>query len=78
MPPAAEKNDISSRGLRSLAASLFGERISKGPQCSNWSLPNLSVRQVIYAATDAWMGRRIFLRMRELGLKGLPKGSQLD
>lgn len=74
----AEKNDISSRGLRSLAASLFGERISKGPQCSNWSLPNLSVRQVIYAATDAWMGRRIFLRMRELGLKGLPKGSQLD
>lgn len=68
----AEQNGISSRGLRSLAACMFGERISKGPRCSNWGLPNLSVRQVIYAATDAWIGRRIYMRMCELGLKGLP------
>ena len=28
----------------------------------------LSQRQIAYAATDAWIGRLIFLRMREFGL----------
>lgn len=64
----AEKHNISSRGLRSLVASFFGERISKGPQCSNWGVAKLSQRQIIYAATDAWMGRRLYMRMLELGL----------
>ncbi len=68
----AEKHNISSRGLRSLVASFFGQRISKGPQCSNWSLPTLSQWQISYAATDAWMGRRLYLRMRELGLTETP------
>ncbi|MDO5536280.1 MAG: 3'-5' exonuclease [Desulfovibrionaceae bacterium] len=64
----AEKHNIYSRGLRSLVASFFGERISKGPQCSNWGVSRLSQRQIIYAATDAWMGRRLYMRMLELGL----------
>ncbi|WP_300718537.1 3'-5' exonuclease [uncultured Desulfovibrio sp.] len=59
---------LTTQGLRTLAANLFGQRISKGPQCSNWSVPELSRRQVIYAATDAWIGRAIYLRMRELGM----------
>lgn len=60
--------DLPSRGLRTLAASLFGVRISKGSQCSNWSAPRLSERQVAYAATDAWIGRQIYMRLKELGL----------
>lgn len=67
----AIKNDLPSRGLRTLAASLFGWRISKGPQCSNWSAPQLSPRQVAYAATDAWIGRLIYLRLKELGVDGV-------
>ena len=59
---------LSSQGLRTLAANLFGWRISKGSQCSNWGLDVLSPRQIAYAATDAWIGRLIFLRMRDLGL----------
>ncbi len=66
----AAMNNIASRGLRSLVACFFEERISKGLQCSNWSAPSLSGRQVVYAATDAWMGRRLLMRMRELGLTG--------
>lgn len=65
---AARANRLSTQGLRTLAANLFGLRISKGSQCSNWSLPELSQKQIAYAATDAWISRRIFLRMRELGL----------
>lgn len=59
-------------GLRNLAANFFQWRISKGPQCSNWSQPNLSARQVAYAATDAWIGREVCLKMHELGLIRLP------
>ncbi|MDR3357943.1 MAG: 3'-5' exonuclease domain-containing protein 2 [Desulfovibrio sp.] len=63
----ARFHKLPTQGLRTLAANLFGRRISKGPRCSNWSLVELSRRQIAYAATDAWMGRLIFLRMRELG-----------
>ena len=56
------------QGLRNMAANLLGCRISKGSRCSNWSLPELSARQVSYAATDAWIGRELYLKMHELGL----------
>ena len=64
----ARAHRMPSQGLRTLAANFFGWRISKGSQCSNWSLPELSARQIAYAATDAWIGRLIFVRMCELGL----------
>lgn len=69
----AKTAGIPSQGLRTLAANLFGIRISKGPQCSNWSNRELSHRQVAYAATDAWISRSIYLKMRELGV--LPEGA---
>lgn len=64
----AKAAGLPNQGIRSLAASLFGWRISKGSQCSNWSLRQLSQRQIAYAATDAWIGRMIYMRLRELGL----------
>lgn len=64
----AKQNQIPNYGLRTLAAAMFGWRISKGPQCSNWSVRQLSPRQIAYAATDAWIGRMIYLRMQELGM----------
>jgi ribonuclease D len=59
---------LPTQGLRNMAANLMGWRISKGPRCSNWSLPDLSLRQIAYAATDAWIGRELYLKMREAGL----------
>jgi len=59
---------LPTQGLRSMAANLMGWRISKGPRCSNWSLSDLSPRQIAYAATDAWIGRELYLKMREVGL----------
>ena len=64
----ARAHRLETQGLRNLAANFFHCRISKGPQCSNWGLPVLAERQVIYAATDAWIGREVYLRMHELGL----------
>ncbi len=64
----ASKNKLETKGLRNLAANLFDYRITKGPQCSNWNVHELSQRQISYAATDAWIGRKVFLRMKELGM----------
>ncbi len=68
----ARLNNLPNLGLRTLAASLFGWRISKGSQCSNWSVRQLSQRQISYAATDAWIGRLIYLRLAELGFAIAP------
>lgn len=65
----AKAHNIPNQGLRTLAACLFGWRISKGSQCSNWSVRQLSPRQISYAATDAWIGRLIYLRLNELDSK---------
>ncbi len=46
---------IESNGLRKLTAIMLGFRISKNAQVSNWEAPELSERQLIYAATDAWV-----------------------
>lgn len=64
----ARKSMIASQGLRSLAAHLFGWRISKRAQCSNWDNAELKKFQLVYAATDAWISREIFLFLMERGL----------
>jgi ribonuclease D len=64
----AAEHDLKTRGLRNLAANLLGFRISKGQRCTNWARPDLTPKQIEYAATDAWVGRELYLRMSELGL----------
>jgi hypothetical protein len=63
----AQQQGIKQSGVRNLAGSLLGFRIPKGPQTSNWSRPRLSPKQIVYAATDAWVCRELYLRFRELG-----------
>ena len=50
-----------------LAALLLGFRLSKSRQTYNWSLPRLNSSAVRYAATDAWVGREIYMAMDKLG-----------
>jgi ribonuclease D len=64
----AKKAHIKNLGLRGLAALLLGFRISKREQVSNWAKNELTESQLRYAATDAWLGREIYLHMDCLGL----------
>ena len=50
------------RGLRALTGLLIGGRISKAAQISNWAKPQLDSKQILYAATDAWVSREIYLQ----------------
>ncbi len=64
----AREHGLKTFGLRSLTANLLGFRISKNAQCSNWELKKLSHKQLVYAATDAWVSRELHLRIQSLGL----------
>lgn len=64
----AKEARIKNLGLRGLTAILFGFRISKREQVSNWARNDLTDSQMTYAATDAWLGRKIYLAFKEQGL----------
>lgn len=59
---------MQTHGLRNLAANLLGFRISKSAQCSNWAKESLAKAQIVYAATDAWVSRKLYCAMYDLGL----------
>jgi ribonuclease D len=60
----SDEAGIRNNGLRGLAAFILGYRVSKSAQRSNWSKPDLTREQVVYAATDAFICREIYLRLR--------------
>jgi len=64
LEPMARAARIKNQGLRGLAAALLGFRISKRAQCSNWSRSDLTDTQIIYAATDAWVSRELYLHLK--------------
>jgi ribonuclease D len=64
----AKQAHIKNLGLRGMAALLLGFRISKREQTSNWAKNELTESQLRYAATDAWLGREIYLHMDGRGL----------
>ena len=57
---------IEDMSLQKLYANLFGERISKAQQLSNWEAYVLRDEQRQYAAIDAWACVRIHQRVQEL------------
>ena len=59
---------IEDMSLQKLYANLFGRKISKRQQLSNWEADVLNDKQKLYAATDAWACVRLYrevLRIRE-------------
>jgi len=56
---------IESNGLRKLTAIMLGFRISKNAQVSNWEAPELTEKQLRYAATDAWVCLEMYAKLLE-------------
>lgn len=61
---------IQDMSLQKLYANIFGEKISKGQQLSNWEADNLSEAQKLYAATDAWACVRLYKEMMKMKEEG--------
>ncbi|MDY5939165.1 MAG: 3'-5' exonuclease [Phocaeicola sp.] len=61
---------IKEKSLQKIYALLFGEKISKRQQLSNWENEVLTDKQQQYAATDAWACLRIYTYLEELRKTG--------
>lgn len=61
---------IEEKGLQKIYALLFGEKISKSQQCSNWENETLSDSQCSYASIDAWSCLKIHDYLEELKKNG--------
>ncbi|MBQ9645125.1 MAG: 3'-5' exonuclease domain-containing protein 2 [Prevotella sp.] len=57
---------IEDMSLQKIYANLFGKKISKRQQLSNWEADILSDRQKVYAATDAWACIKIYKELVRL------------
>lgn len=54
-------------GVRNLAAMVLNMRISKSEQVSNWEAAELTEKQQLYAATDAWVCLEIYKKLQYQG-----------
>ena len=54
---------IRDKSVKKLAANILGVKISKSQQLSNWEAEELSPAQKMYAATDAWVCREMYLKL---------------
>lgn len=54
---------IRDKSVKKMAANILGCKISKTQQLSNWEAAELSPAQQMYAATDAWVCREMYLKL---------------
>ena len=59
------KFGIEEMSLQKIFAIVFGQRISKSQQLSNWENDILTDKQKIYAATDAWACLKIYNKLEQ-------------
>lgn len=57
---------IEEKSLQKIFAIIFGQRISKSQQLTNWENDVLTDKQKLYAATDAWACLEIYNRLESL------------
>ena len=63
----AKELEVVREGARNLTATFLGFRISKSQQTSNWEKDELTTKQKVYAATDAWICFRIYQKLTQQG-----------
>lgn len=54
---------IKEKSVRKLAGIILGVRVSKSQQLSNWESQELSPAQLNYAAIDAWVCQKMYLKL---------------
>jgi ribonuclease D len=63
---ALRKNERNSLGAKTAVARFFGQKLQKSKKITttNWALPRLSEKQILYAADDAHVALKIYRRWR--------------
>lgn len=66
---------IRDKSVKKMSAIILGVRISKTQQLSNWEADTLSEAQQKYAATDAWICRKMYKKLLSSERSPLPADS---
>ena len=59
----AKEKGLANFGLKGMTEEVLRATITKGPKTTNWEAPTLTESQVMYAATDAWIGLRLYQQL---------------
>ena len=56
----AKEKGLKNMGLRGMTEEVLQSSLSKKAKISNWEIKTLSPEQILYAATDAWIGLKLY------------------
>ncbi len=59
----AKTHHLQNFGLKGMTEEVLGLTLSKKAKLTNWETRDFSSEQKMYAATDAWIGREIYLNL---------------
>lgn len=59
----AKTKNLKNIGLKGMTEEVLQATITKGPKTTNWEAPNLTEKQILYAATDAWIGLTLYKKL---------------
>lgn len=59
----AKEKGLENFGLKGMTEEVLGATITKGPKTTNWEAAELTDRQILYAATDAWIGLTLYQKL---------------
>jgi len=60
----AKEKGVKNAGLKGMAEEVMQATLTKGPKLTNWEAKILSEQQLMYAATDAWIGLALYREIR--------------
>jgi len=69
----AKTHGLKNMGLKGMTEEVLQAKLTKGPKMTNWEARVLTDQQLMYAATDAWIGLHLYqtLRNRPIEVKPL-------
>jgi len=59
----AKEKGLKNMGLRGMTEEVLQASLSKKAKISNWAVKTLSAEQIMYAATDAWIGLKLYQKI---------------
>ncbi len=62
----AKEKGLQNFGLKGMTEEVLQSTISKGPKMTNWEARELTDPQMMYAATDAWIGLVLYQKLNQL------------
>jgi ribonuclease D len=63
MQTIAKQKGLKNFGLKGMTEEVLNASLSKGPKLTNWEARVLDGRQLMYAATDAWVGLKLYNKL---------------